>query len=177
MYLKCLYIQIKRCWSAMTLCFWFWAVLTNILNMVRSQKVERGKVIVKFESHDCQAHQTLTLMLTLTFDAWPPNIVSSHGGGKVRLLSLQLSRGLGLWNLREVQPTSTYPTCHCHAILQSKEMKWNEKFKQQAKVSNDIWIEKFKLDNIYIYNSGEKKTSCNKQYNKGRKVQYQKPKK
>jgi len=49
-----------------------WPVLTNILNVVRSQaslQVERGKVKSKFKSHDHHTHQTLTLTVTLTFDA------------------------------------------------------------------------------------------------------------
>ena len=47
-------------------------MLTNVLNVERSQaslKIERGKVNVKLEGHDSQAHQMLTLTLTLTFDA------------------------------------------------------------------------------------------------------------
>ena len=70
--------RLRAAEAPMLAMFLLWALLTNILNVpvVISQAsllIECVKVNVKFEGHDCQAHQTMTLMLILTFDAWLPN--------------------------------------------------------------------------------------------------------
>ena len=49
----------------------FGPVLTNVLNMVRSQAKLNAGSHSRIDSHDCQleAHQMVTLTVTLTFDA------------------------------------------------------------------------------------------------------------